>query len=96
MWVAIGIARPHKSEISLVLIAGNKLIPPSNQAESVCGLVVKSIVAMKKIHHLFNSFDGPRVRFPANAGNRLLFCPFEGLEKPIHTSLKVPFAFVTC
>ena len=55
------------SPAPLVLIPGNKKIPSSIQAKSVCGLVVKSIVAMKEIHYLFNSLDGPRVRFPANA-----------------------------
>jgi hypothetical protein len=49
------------------LTAGNKKIPSSIEAKSVCGLVVKSIVAMKEMHYLFNTLDGPRVRFPANA-----------------------------
>jgi len=74
MWVATGLAHPqwpHNVNFSLLLTAalkaGNKKIPSSIQAKSVCGLVVKSIVAMKENNYLFNSLDGPRVRFPANA-----------------------------
>jgi hypothetical protein len=65
----------QKMSFSLVspLTAGNKKIPSSIQAKSVCGLVVKSIVAMKEIHYLFNSLDGPRVRFPANAIKIIFF-----------------------
>jgi hypothetical protein len=75
-------SRPTRNRRLLARIRGaSKLLPSrsSTQIRSlvsnkrVCGLVVKSIVAMKMIQFISPYLDGPRVRFPANAFKFLVF-----------------------